>query len=334
MNVVICSTRNWYWYLAVNIYALLKNNKVNKIYLFIEDDNISYIQNKRIEFININNIQQYIKTNSPNYNTKYTRFSFIRCYLSKILKENKILYIDADAIVIDNIQELWNINLDNYAIAGVKETGEWSKHLNKQNMDDKYINSGVLLMNLDYIRKNKLDDKMLELLNTKLYMFPDQDIINIVCEDKIKYISNIYNSTETTGMVENAKIIHYIRQRKGWIKESPRSDIWFSYQNKMFEEGGIKMVKCEVIMPFHLGDFYKLQNMQRKGISKEGFLYIGDIFECDEEMAKYLTTTNSYNKAYVKVIGVIPEIKKEEIEPIKEKTKKTTTRKRKTIAKE
>ena len=93
MKVVISCTRNWYWYLAVNIYALLKNNKINKIYLFIEDDNISYIKDKKIQFININNIQQYIKTNSPNYNTQYTKFSFIRCYLSKILKEDKKLQI-------------------------------------------------------------------------------------------------------------------------------------------------------------------------------------------------------------------------------------------------
>ena len=70
---------------------------------------------------------------------------------------------------------------------------------------------------------------MINLLNKNFYHYPDQDVINIVFKDKIKYLSNIYNSTETTGMVNNAKIIHYIRERKGWIKTSPRSNIWFKY---------------------------------------------------------------------------------------------------------
>ena len=43
MIVAMCCTRNWYVYLATDLYALLKHNKVKKIYLFIEDDAIPYI---------------------------------------------------------------------------------------------------------------------------------------------------------------------------------------------------------------------------------------------------------------------------------------------------
>ena len=51
MVIVLCCTRNWYIHLATVIYAILKHNKVKKIYLFIEDDDIPYLdykQNKRI----------------------------------------------------------------------------------------------------------------------------------------------------------------------------------------------------------------------------------------------------------------------------------------------
>ena len=232
----MCCSRNWYIYLATSIYSLFKYNNVKKLYLFIEDDEIPFLKDSRIEFYNVNKLPEYILSTSPNYSTKYTKMSFLRCYFTKLLKCDKLIYIDVDAIVVDNIDELWDLEVD--TIAGVKEGGEWSKHLGIEGMDDKYVNSGVLVMNLKNIRKRHLDDEMISLLNTNFYYYPDQDVINTVIKDKI-YLSNIYNSTETTGFRDDAKIIHYIRERKGWIKESPRSEIWFKYHDEMI--GGNKM---------------------------------------------------------------------------------------------
>lgn len=81
------------------------------------------------------------------------------------------------------------------------------------------------------------------------------------------------------------------------------------------------MIKVEVTEDFTLQKFEELKNIVRKGKSQEGKLFIGDIFECDEKMADYLTGNNSINRAVVKVIEVIPE--KENTE------KKTTTHRRK-----
>lgn len=304
MQIAVCCTKQWYIYQLTNLYALFKHNKVKKAYLFIEDDEIPYLKDKRIEFINVNTLQEYITKDSPNYNTKYSKLSYLRCYFSKILKCNKILYIDADAIVVNDISDLWNMSFDDKALIGVKEPGNWSKYLNIEDMDDKYINSGVLLMNLKLIREQKLDDEMINLLNTNQYMFPDQDAINIVCKDKIKYVSNIYNSTETTGFVDNAKIIHYIRERKGWIYTSPRSEIWYNYHKEML--GGMKMIKVEVTEDFTLARFGELKNLVRKNKSEQGKLFKGDVFECDDEMAKYLSGDNSLKRPFVKVIEVLP----------------------------
>ena len=313
MIIAICSTRNWYFYLATELYALFKHNEVKKVYLFIEDDNIPYLKDKRIEFININKTEKYIKDYSPNYKTKYSQMSYIRCYFSKILKEKKVLYIDADAIVVDNIEKLWDLDLKDKALAGVKESGEWSKHLGIRGMDDKYINSGVLLMNLDYIRKENKDDEMIALLNNQYFAFPDQDVINIVCKDKIEYLSNIYNSAVTTGVVDNAKIIHYIREHKGWIKGSPRSDIWYRYFYEMLERSD-KMVKIECTVTYN-------------DVQLERQIPIGEQITVTNERADFLVNT----KGYAKVIEVIPEeVKPEEVklEEVKLAPKKPEPKKR------
>lgn len=90
------------------------------------------------------------------------------------------------------------------------------------------------------------------------------------------------------------------------------------------------MVKVEVIEEFTLGRFNELKNIQRKAREEKGKLFVGDIFECEKELADYLLGTNTLKRAFVKVIEIIPEKGKEIKE---EKPKKTPTKSKKTIAK-
>lgn len=78
------------------------------------------------------------------------------------------------------------------------------------------------------------------------------------------------------------------------------------------------MIKCEVIENFSLKEFDKLKIIERKGKDTRGQLNKGDIFECDEEMARYLTGENPLNKVVIKVIEVKPKIEKEEKQEAKD----------------
>ena len=317
MRIVICCTKNWYVYLANLVYSIIVNNNVEKIYLIIEDDKIDYIDYKNIEFININKKPEIIKTTSPNYNTHYSKMSYVRCYFTKLLKDDKILYIDADTLVVDNIEDLWNIDLEDNVIAGVHEPGEWNRHLNTYGLNDSYINSGVLLMDLKKIREERLDDSMIYLLNNNKYAFPDQDVINLVCRNRIKHINNIYNSSETTGIVDNAKILHYIRGNKGWIKSSPRSDIWYKYFDEMIEKrDNMEKYKVKAIISF---DDVTVQDENGKNIKRVANF---SEWEVDKERYLYLKQHNA-----VELVEIIPnkECKKcDECKTEKKTTKKST----------
>lgn len=78
-----------------------------------------------------------------------------------------------------------------------------------------------------------------------------------------------------------------------------------------YKLGGIKMIKVEVIEEFTLEKFDTLKNIVRKNKDTKGRLYVGDIFECDKEMADYLLGNNAKNKVVVKLIEVKNEEKKE-----------------------
>lgn len=321
MIVALCCTKNWYLYLAVSIFALRQTNKVKKIYCFIEDDEIPYIKN--VEFINVNKLQEYIKPSSPNYNTKYSKLSYTRCYFSKVIQENKIIYLDVDAIVNGNISELWEMPVE--YIAGVREPGEWDNHLKEIGFNNKYINSGVLVMNLQNIRKSKLDDYMIKLLNEKFYMYPDQDVINIAFKDKITYLSTEYNSTETTGFIDNAKIVHYIRERKGWVKTSPRSEIWYNWFKQYIEKEEKNMYIVKAITCFTDNECGVIRTPGTDN----------DTWEVTKERYEYLSGKNDKGLTVVELVGVsvkdepkstIEELPKEQeiVKPDKKETKKVT----------
>ena len=74
--------------------------------------------------------------------------------------------------------------------------------------------------------------------------------------------------------------------------------------------GGKKMVTCEVIEEFTLKDFDKLTNIKRKNVDTIGRLYVGDVFDCEDEMATYLTGGNVKRKVVVKILEIVP-VKKE-----------------------
>ena len=97
--------------------------------------------------------------------------------------------------------------------------------------------------------------------------------------------------------------------------------------------GGGKMVKLEAVEEFTLGKFKELKNLVRKDKNKDrdGFVYEGDTFECDEQMRDYLLGDNKYKRAFARVIEVIPE-KKEEPK-VEEKVETPKSKKKITIKK-
>lgn len=95
------------------------------------------------------------------------------------------------------------------------------------------------------------------------------------------------------------------------------------------------MIKCEVIENFTLEKFGELKNVERKRATGN-LLEVGDTFEAEEELVKYLTGGNTLNKVVVKVIEIMPKEKtiKLELDDVKviaeevnKVTKKSTKKK-------
>lgn len=245
MIIGMSATRTWYQYLLTNIFAMLSNNKVKKMYLFIEDDYIEELELFKKKFdtefvcININNLKdKYIKDSCPNISKRYSICTLTRLYFPKEISEEKLLYIDVDAIPVADISGLWNMDLGDYYVAGTPDSGmerDGVVYLKYIDSNIPYINAGVLLMNLDLIRKDKIDDIWLERINNERFMYNDQDVINSVCKGRIKLFLPEYNSSASTALLykkEDIKIMHYTMLKTDWVKNHKYSELWYEYEEK------------------------------------------------------------------------------------------------------
>lgn len=82
------------------------------------------------------------------------------------------------------------------------------------------------------------------------------------------------------------------------------------------------MIKVRTINPFTLKDYNKLSNVEKLFNREPNVFDIGDTFECDEEMAQYLTGKNEKGLVVVEIVEVIPDVKETKQKEKKKETKK------------
>ena len=71
------------------------------------------------------------------------------------------------------------------------------------------------------------------------------------------------------------------------------------------------MVKVQAIIDFNYKNYNKIKDLQPANKMQEGKIFAGDIFNVEDDEAKYLTGENKDKIVAVKVLEVMQEIKEE-----------------------
>lgn len=250
MHIFFSCDDNYSKYLFTAIASILKNSlPIDNFNFYILDGGISKhnkdrikkltkIKNFNIEFIKIDNklFEDCYMNEELKYISKATYYRYIIPRLKPNLK--KCLYLDVDIIVVDSLNQLWNTNIDNYYIGGVKELWDWyNEYFYDSFKIYNTVNCGVLLINLEKWINNDITNKLFH--NTDLLIkynkikYQDQDVINYTFKDNILFISPRYNLQQTAyfkthynaysdNEMYNSKmypvIIHYSGNIKPWQK--------------------------------------------------------------------------------------------------------------------
>lgn len=186
----------------------------------------------------------------------------------------RIIYLDVDLCVKCDLSELYNTTTTtDWYIAGVRScyTPTQKSNVTKIGADpETYVNAGVLLFNLEGMRKGDYAKKLEECIH-KIYPDLDQDIINICAKGKTINVHYKYNFTpqlyfgvlsknknydniaysEFVETIDNC-IIHY-NGPKPWNNPCARDDIWWAEYKRS---------------PIFNWDFYNSIMIKRKGIAE------------------------------------------------------------------
>ena len=218
LDICMASDDNFAIHLGVSIISMMENNG-SDICIHILNDNISQINLNRLKeieskypnlTIHFYDINRYFSENDVNYIFKETLkdndffnllgiSTFSRLFLEDIIPDNidKILYLDCDTVVLNDLNELFNIELDDNLVAGVIDImANINKHFYKgPKKNTPFINAGVLLINLKQWREFGFAQQSINLINEyeDKNFLNDQNIINILCDENVIIIDPKFN---------------------------------------------------------------------------------------------------------------------------------------------
>lgn len=193
-----------------------------------------------------------------------TKASLYRLLLPELLPErDRTIYLDADLVVLESLDFLWNVDLGRHAVAAVRDAGSpWAAGALGTNWrdvgiapDSPYFNSGVLLLPLDVWRRDGLAQSALDLLRTVETRWGDQCAINYVTEGRWLELPRRWNlqtaDADGRGLawalwreaveeaVANPAIIHFNERAKPWAPGPPHpfATTWFQFRDRIEGNG-------------------------------------------------------------------------------------------------
>lgn len=274
--VVACAADDFFAMpLAVTAYSLLANLNPNDwIDFYILDGGIQasnqekIIQSLKGKPIEIHWVQprfDYMEKLYCQSQSTYPISAYYRLLLPEIIPDRyqKVIYLDTDVILLEDIAKLWHLELGEYYMLAAMDAAnrkmDWPTHLKHFDLDsmgisreDKYLQSGVLLINLNKWRADRIADKLLDFIANHLELpYPDMDALNFVLAGKwgeldprwnqIPVVHNFkfwenspYTEEEFKNVVNHPFIIHYGSKPKPWNQgcTHPQQSLWYDYLNQ------------------------------------------------------------------------------------------------------
>lgn len=265
-------------------YHDLTNRDINRLKSII-----SYFPNKRLILLDVGD------SFSAKFKAKeqYSYESYYRILALDMLPDSmeKILYLDADMLIKKDLQNLYDspmdmtcpfvvcedIHLDIREYFYIKD----GIHLPREKS---YFNAGMLLINLDYHRKMRSTGYMIDAFIREAgnYECPDQDILNILYGDKVKYVPwELYNLPPLHWNLDIEELSY------GHIKYASYPEL-FNHPKRYANITTQLRDQAHII--HYLGSLLKPWKY-RKGVFYEDLALYSDLwFDCEREMYLHIPT--------------------------------------------
>ncbi|GEK90460.1 glycosyltransferase family 8 protein [Alkalibacterium kapii] len=254
INLLFSLDENYVYPLRVLIHSIIENHPDESFRMYLLHAGISKETLKELEtFVEKNGDHELVVIYckdffKPSDKLAITRYYSLEMYLwmfaPYILPADidRILYLDPDIINVGDIRTFYNKTFDGHSFIATnyKYKTKWIQPFNNIRLgnfeSENYFNSGVVLMNLEKLRRVGNPDQIVEAIreNKSILILPDQDIFNMLYVNDIKeedwriYNMNpkvyeklkvIFPNKYNFQMIEDKVVfIHYLGKHKPWDK--------------------------------------------------------------------------------------------------------------------
>lgn len=275
--VVIAADDKYVPYVTVMLRSVVENSSPENNYDFIvlhssitpkhqkaiQEEFRDYV-NFRIRFYEVAYLYSSVKLKTHFHISVET---YYRLLMQDIMKHyDKVLYIDSDLVVLDDLAKLYHTDMEGWCLAAVRDIDMAGNYHGKDparkdyfrtvltiaNPYD-YFNAGVLVMNLKEFRKHYTTKSILDTIAKHEWLYMDQDILNYMCEGRVKYLDMSWNvvmnwQNENESRMEvmvcaphqlyldymasrkHPRIAHYAGFQKPWnLPECDMADYFWKY---------------------------------------------------------------------------------------------------------
>lgn len=276
VNIVYMADSKYVPYVMVSLYSAIENKHQNtkyNVHIIAKDFTSEDIRNiRKLEQKNMQ-ISIYPAKELKLDFSHLGRFGSFEIALQKLFIAEylngveKALYLDADTLVQEDLMKIYKTDIGSQYAAAVKDglMYQFPEHIAELSLKNKefYFNSGVMLLNLEKIRKDAIIQKAIIYFNTHNDVFGDQDVLNVIFAGRVKPLSYRYNCNsvffeeknadflsafwnetvlETPKKVyENAAILHFAGHKPWteWFQHPFLRPLWWKYANNVKTKYGI-----------------------------------------------------------------------------------------------
>ena len=212
---VYAGTRNLYPHMAAAAKSLLAHTRMDRVWFLTEDD---VFPGELPEVIRCRNVagQPWFDPDGPNFTSRWTYMELMKLRLDELFpEEDRILWLDTDTVVEEDISPLLEIAFEGNLMAAVEEP-QRSRH------PFVYWNAGVLMIDLRRMWISGKGREMTDLVNTRKLDYPDQDAISLLCQARIRTVRPDWNACRWTMRVPAPCIRHFAADREYWTRPAFR----------------------------------------------------------------------------------------------------------------
>ena len=246
--VVLAANYAYVDQVLTTIKSICYHNRSIRFYLINSDFPNEWIKqlNKRLEKFDSEIINCRVTSEQiSRYKTDISYTVFLRYFVADFVKEDKALYLDCDLVVTKNLDALFEIDLQNYPLAAIRDFG------GRAYFEREIFNAGVLLIHNAFWKQENMTQKLIDLTNEwhdKVDQ-ADQSILNMLFENKWLELDFDYNHIVIHKQFTDYRlpvgqdypgIIHYLSHRKPWkdLAAQTYRDVWWYYHGLEWTELG------------------------------------------------------------------------------------------------